>query len=254
MAVAKQIIDGLHDSKGRRGYFSYRIGSSFDDAATHYNSTTKTWELDISSFGSGYLYPYTFLLNTTDIPDFSNATYDTMVSWMYTGWQRYQDTLQTTWPDLTPFHNGGSKILHYHGEQDASIPTASSVYWHDNVRKIMYPGMSYNESTAALNEWYRLYLVPGAGHCGTNSYESNGPYPQTNLAVMINWVEKGIVPTTLNATILSGDDVGQNQQICAFPLRPHWTNNGTKMECQMIDQASLGTWTYDLNAFKLPVY
>jgi tannase len=81
----------------------------------------------------------------------------------------------------------------------------------------------------------------------------NGPFPHTNLAVLIDWVEKGIAPATLNATILQGVHVGENQQLCLWPLRPYWTKNGTKMECQY-DQASIDTWLYDLDAFKMPVF
>lgn len=115
----------------------------------------------------------------------------------------------------------------------------------------MYPELSYNASNAKLNEWYRLFLVPGAQHCNINVYEPNGPFPQTNMGVMIDWVEKGVTPHTLNATHLAGPSIGDNAQICAWPLRPLWVDG--KMEC-VYDQASLDTWFYDFNAFKMPVY
>jgi tannase len=63
----------------------------------------------------------------------------------------------------------------------------------------------------------------------------------------------GIEPTTLNATVLHGKHLGEQQQICGWPLRPYWPNYGTSMECQY-DQASIDSWLYDLDAFKLPVY
>lgn len=117
----------------------------------------------------------------------------------------------------------------------------------------MYPGMSYNASNEALNEWYKLYLVPGAAHCSPNPYEPSGPFPQTNLAVMIDWVENEIEPNTLNGTVLLGNNVGTNQQICQWPLRPLWTDGGSKMNC-VYDQKSIDTWHYNLNGIKLPVY
>jgi tannase len=116
----------------------------------------------------------------------------------------YADTLQTNDPDLTAFYEGGGKVPHFHGKSDPSVPTASSVYYHESVRSIMYSNMTYNDSTTALGDWYRLFLIPGAAHCGTNTAQPNGPFPQTNLAVTINWVENGVVPTTLNATYLQG--------------------------------------------------
>jgi len=86
----------------------------------------------------------------------------------------------------------------------------------------------------ALGDWYRLFLVPGAAHCAPNTAQPNGPFPQTNLAVLIDSVEKGVVPETLNATVLQGSHVGENVQICAWPLGPYWKNNGTVMEFSMI--------------------
>jgi tannase len=172
---------------------------------------------------------------------------------MVEGWQRYEDVLQTTWPNLTPLQAAGGKVIHYHGESDNSIPTASSVRYHESVRQIMYPSLSYNESNAELNSWYKLFLIPGAAHCSTNDYQPNGPFPQTNLAVLIDWVENAVEPVTLNATHLAGTDKGESAQICAWPLRPLWTGNGSSMEC-VYDQKSIDTWFYDFDPHKLPLY
>ncbi|KAM0158145.1 hypothetical protein ACHAPG_004242 [Botrytis cinerea] len=255
IAVAAKIIDGLRDTQGRRAYLSYQPAATFDDAATVYNDETNSWELSISSLGSEFPVRFIELLDasTFDAGTFDNVTYDTLRDWMYTGWQMYEDTLQTTWPDLTPFQAAGGKVLHFHGESDNSIPTASSVRYHESVRSVMYPNMTFNESTEALGDWYRLFLVPGAAHCTTNEYQPNGPFPQTNLAVLIDWVENGNTPTTLNATVLQGEFEGEEQQICAWPLRPMWSNNGTTMVCEY-DQASIDSWIYDFDSFPVPVY
>lgn len=253
VAVANEIINGLHDLQGRRVYLSYQPAASFVDAATQYNPATDSWELSVMQFGGEFVTRYLHLLNSSTLPNLDGATYDTLKGWMIEGWQTYQDTLHTTWPDLTPFHAAGGKVLPFHGKSDNSIPTASSVRYHESVRSTMYPNLSFNESTAALSDWYKLFLVPGAAHCAPNPDQPNGPFPQTNLAVLIDWVEKGVEPTTLNATVLQGEQIGKNEQICAWPLRPYWTNNGTDMECQY-DQASIDSWIYDFDAIKLPVY
>ncbi|KAI9702282.1 MAG: hypothetical protein M1820_006214 [Bogoriella megaspora] len=214
-----------------------------------------SWELDVSTFGTEFVTRFLQLLNTSTstLDNLNDVTYDTLKEWMIQGWQMYEDSLQTTWPDLTPFHNAGGKVLHFHGESDNSIPTASSVRYYESVRQIMYPSLSFNDSTTALNDWYKLFLIPGAAHCAPNTLQPNGPFPQTNLAVLIDWVENGVEPKTLNATVLQGQHEGENQQICAWPLRPFWTNNGTVMECQY-DQASIDSWLYNLDAIKLTVY
>ena len=113
--------------------------------------------------------------------------------------------------------------------------------------------LSYTASAAKLNEWYRLYLIPGAGHCSPSTDQTNGPFPQTTLQVLINWVEKGVTPSTLPATVLQGSEEGKSWELYAWPLRPLWTNKGAKFEC-VYDQASIDTWHWDLNAWSLPVY
>jgi tannase len=253
VAVAKEIINGLHDLQGRRVYLSYQPAASFVDAATTYNSTSDSWELSISGLGGEWITRFLELQNTSTLASLEGVTYDTLKAWMIQGSQMYGDSLQTTWPDLTPFHDAKGKVLHFHGEADNSIPTASSVRYWESVRQTMYPELSYNESTAAMNDWYRLFLIPGAAHCSTNPLQPNGPFPQTTLAVLINWVEMGIEPTTLDATVLQGDNIGENQQICGWPLRPLWTNNGTVMECRY-DKPSIESWLYDFDGIKVPVY
>ncbi|RAK97936.1 tannase [Aspergillus ibericus CBS 121593] len=222
--VFEAILGGMKDSDGKQVYLSYQPGALFWDAQATYNTTSGTWGLDINS-----------------------------MEWVQQGWQTYEGSLHTTWPDLTPFHRAGGKVLHYHGEQDGSIPTASSVHYYDSVRRTMYPTLTYNASHQALGEWYRLFLVPRASHCMNNDLQPNGPFPQTSLQTLIEWVEQDLVPVRLNGTVLSGAFEGETQEICAWPLRPMWYNNGTRMECEY-DQTSLNTWKWDLDAFDLPVY
>jgi len=252
--VASTIIDGLHDLQGRRVYISYQPAATFGDAQTAWNNETQSWELDVSGIGAEWVTRYLDLQNTSSLANLDNVTYDTLKEWTYQGWQTYEDTLETTWPDLTPFNEAGGKVLHFHGESDNSIPTASSVRYWDSVRKIMYPQKSFTDSAAALNEWYKLFLIPGAAHCGPNSLQPNGPFPQTTLQVLIDWVEKGMEPVTLNGTVLQGENVGQSQQICGWPLRPLWKSEDQVNPDCVYDQSSIDTWIYDFDAFKMPVY
>ncbi|RDW80575.1 carboxylic ester hydrolase-14 [Coleophoma crateriformis] len=251
--VAKTILDGLHDNQGRRVYFSYQPTATWSDAATQYNSATGQWELSISGLGAEFVTRYLDLQNVSTLSTLDGVTYDTMKGWIYGLWQQYEDSLQTTWPDLTHLQEGGAKVIHMHGESDFSIPTASSVRYWESVRQIMFPGLSYNESSAQLQDFYRLYLVPGGSHCSPNSNEANGGWPQTSVNQLIDWVENGIAPDTLNSTIFYGANTGDTKPICLWPLRPLWTGNGTAMEC-VYDQASIDTWHYDIDAFKMPVY
>jgi tannase len=253
VAVVKKILDGLHDTQGRRVYFAPAPGAQMTEAQTGYNATSQQWGLSVISLGGVFVEVEINLLNGSNVPNINGVTYDTLKDWITEGMQRFQGVLETNWPDLTPYKNAGGKVLMFHGESDWGIPTASSVRYWESVRKIMNPGKSYNDSAAAQNEFFKLFLVPGATHCAANPAQPDGPFPQTNLAVMIDWVENGNAPKTLNATVLQGSNKGQNQQICAWPLRPVWRGNATNPECRF-DQQSVDYWNYDLDAFNVPIY
>ncbi|KAL2844520.1 putative tannase [Aspergillus pseudoustus] len=250
-AVARTVLDGLHTLDGRRSYIWYQPTATFDDANPQYNAETGEWGVAVTSLGGEWVTRFLQFRDLGNLPDLDGVTYDTLTQWMQEGWQRYEDVLQTTWPDLTPFHSAGGKIIHIHGESDPSIPAGSSVHYHESVRKVMYPNLSFTESTEALNEWNRLFLVSGAAHCAPSANQPNGGWPQTTLQTLIDWVEGGAAPERLNATVLSGEKKGQAQELCAWPKRPLW--KGGKLEC-VFDKKSYETWVYDFDAFKLPVY
>ncbi|KAF2239338.1 tannase [Viridothelium virens] len=251
-AVANAILAGLHDSKGRQVYVSYQSSADFEDAQTTYNTTSGQYYATASGLGAAYIQQFLYELNATTM-SIDGITYDTLRGWMLEGMQKFADTLQTVWPDLETFHAHGGKVLHYHGESDPSIPTSSSVIYQDAVRRTMYPGLGFNESFAQLDDWYRLFLIPGAAHCAPNAEQPNGPFPQQTLKTVIDWVEKGVNPKVLNGTVLQGEEYGRHEDICSFPLRPSWHGENSTVQC-VYDQVSLDTWFPDLNSIPLPVY
>ncbi|CAJ2502241.1 Uu.00g096350.m01.CDS01 [Anthostomella pinea] len=254
VAVAQAIYDGLHTSSGDRAYVSYQVGSAFSDAINLYDSDTQTWGLNINKKGGEYVAKFVELLDIDNLPDLNDVTYDTLVDWMTTGFERYTDSLQTSLPDLTTFQSHGGKMINYHGESDPSIPTASTVRYWQSVRSIMYPNESEADSLAAMNDWYRLYLVPGADHCKRNTLQPDGPYPVGIVYAVIDWVEFGEAPAVLNATINSGPYEGEVQGLCSWPNRPLWqSGDNSTFDC-VTDTASEDTWAYTFPAFKLPVY
>lgn len=250
--VAQTIIDGLHDSEGRRAYVSFQPGGGFLDITSTFNDSSGLWDPPIDAYGSAFILNNIEKLAQTTFSTLEGITYDDLVSYMLKGYTEYIDTVVTNWPDLTPFNNGGGKVIQYHGESDPSVPTAASVRYWESVRQIMYPEMSYNASTDALNAWFKLFLVPGGAHCVVNPQQPNAPFPFGPLAALIDWVEQGDEPVTLPASATSGPFNG-SQPLCAWPLRPYYADNGTTQECQY-DQESIDTWQYEFDAFKMPVY
>ncbi|KAI1073454.1 feruloyl esterase-like protein B precursor [Whalleya microplaca] len=245
-AVAASFADGLIDSQGKRIYINPQPGSVFSDAITTYNADTGAWEPTTSGLGPQYVARWLQLQERDTIDGFAGVTADTLRDWMALGMQRYYDSLQTTWPDLTAFQAAGSKVLQIHGEADPAIPAGSSVHYYDSVRKIMFPELGFADGTAALDEFYRLYLIPGGSHCGSNADQAAGGWPDSTLQTVIEWVENAVAPETLNNT-------GEIDTVCRWPLRPLWSGNGTSFEC-VYDQPSIDSWLYTFDAFKFPVY
>ncbi|KAI0011030.1 feruloyl esterase-like protein B precursor [Xylariaceae sp. FL0662B] len=245
-AVAASFTNGLIDSQGRRIYLNPQPGAAMSDATTTFNEDTGEWGPATSGIGPQYIARWLRLEQRDTIDGFADVTADTLRDWMALGAQRYADSLQTTWPDLSGFQSAGSKVLHVHGEADPSIPPASSVHYYDSVRKIMYPELGYEEGIAALDDFYRLYLIPGASHCGSSADQPAGGWPDTTLQTVVNWVENGVAPDTLHNN-------GEIDTVCRWPLRPLWSGNGTSLEC-VYDQESIDSWTYNFDAFKFPVY
>ena len=252
VAVAQAVYDGLHNTAGERAYLSWQIGSALDDADPVYDNTTSSWTLNIPSTGGEWVTKWIQLLDIDTLPNLDGVTYDTLVEWMNIGMVRYYDSLQTTLPDLTTFQSSGGKLIHYHGESDPSVPAASSVHYWQSVRNIMYANLTDDAAIDALQDWYQFYLIPGAAHCGANSLQP-GPYPEDNMATMIDWVENGIKPSRLNATVSSGTNEGEVQALCQWPTRPLWSGNSSAFDC-VNDAASIESWTYEFPAFKVPVY
>ncbi|KAH6971269.1 feruloyl esteras-like protein B precursor [Ilyonectria sp. MPI-CAGE-AT-0026] len=245
--LAQALWNGLHDSQGKRVYIYYQPGADFGDASTTYNSDTREWEASISSLGGQWVAQFLELQDVDNLSTLDNVTYDTLKEWMIYGMQKYGDSLQTTEPDVSAFANAGGKVIHVHGEQDPSIPAASSIHYYESVRNVMFPNMTFNSSTEAMDGFYRLFLVPGGAHCGANTEQPGGGWPATTLQTMIEWVENGIAPTTLNNT---GATV---PSLCKWPLRPLWSKNGSSFNC-IYDQASWDSWIYDFDAYSTPLY
>ncbi|TGO88747.1 hypothetical protein BPOR_0144g00170 [Botrytis porri] len=250
-ALAAQLYDGMINSKGQRVYLPWQPACAFQDATSSYDNTTGTWGVDIASTGGEFVTKFIQRLDLDNLASLEGVTMDTLQEWMTEAMVMYMDSLQTTLPDLTEFQEFGGKLIHYHGKSDDSVPTGSSVHYYESVRSIMYPDQEFNASVSSLKEWYKLFLIPGAAHCSTNTLQP-GPYPADNMATMIDWIENGIELERLNATVGSGTYEGEVQKLCAYPLRPIWDAEVT-FSCEY-DQASIDSWTYTFDAFKMPVY
>ncbi|KAF8207912.1 tannase and feruloyl esterase-domain-containing protein [Mycena galopus ATCC 62051] len=129
--------------------------------------------------------------------------------------------------DLSAFRNIGGKFLTYHGSRDPELPPTNS--------KRMYDLISHTLSLPLLDDFYRLFLVPGMGHCGMGlganafgqgirGYGINGIVNASShniLLALVDWVEGSVAPDTIIGTAVDGS----MRTHCRYPQRSVWDGN-----------------------------
>jgi feruloyl esterase len=133
--------------------------------------------------------------------------------------------LNATNPDLRSFRAEGGKLLQYHGWGDAAISALSSIDYYDTVQTFLstFPD-ARNAAGHSTSDFYRLFMVPGMGHCGGGL----GPNDFDAFTPLESWVEKGIAPTQLiGAGTVAGDPTRKmTRPICAYPNTAQYNGTG----------------------------
>jgi len=112
-------------------------------------------------------------------------------------------------PDLRRFKARGGKLLAYHGWDDTEVtPGYSADYYETTTRTMGGPD--------ATREFYRLFMVPGMGHCR----RGNGADAIDYLDALERWVEKGEAPEQLIAHKLVKEQSYLGLPRPRFPLKP----------------------------------
>ncbi|OTA99659.1 hypothetical protein M426DRAFT_67369 [Hypoxylon sp. CI-4A] len=112
-------------------------------------------------------------------------------------------------PGLSAFKASGAKLLTYQG-------------WADPYNAALWPIQHLQQIEKAfdgdVSDWYRLFMVPGGGHCG-----SAGNYPQVPgtwhaLDALVRWVETGQAPVEMLGTDpVDQGLVNKTSKLCAWP-------------------------------------
>jgi len=133
--------------------------------------------------------------------------------------------LNATNPDLRSFRAGGGKLLQYHGWGDAAISALSSIEYYDSVNAFLskFPD-ARSAAGRSTDEFYRLFLVPGMGHCGGGL----GPNSFDAFTPLESWVEKNIAPTQfVGSGTVTGDATRKmTRPICAYPNVAQYKGSG----------------------------
>ena len=128
-------------------------------------------------------------------------------------------------PDVSGFRRRGGKLIQYHGWADeAMVPGYTSRYYREVVE--LQPGPRRLDKTQAF---YRLFMVPGMGHCAGGSAPVNFGGLAQQLSTFVDadhdvlealdrWVETGKSPERLIASSYStGGENSRQMPLCPYP-------------------------------------
>lgn len=110
-----------------------------------------------------------------------------------------------TYYNLTTFIGHGGKQIFYHGESDPWFSANDTVRYFGEIGKA-------NAAVEKVEDYGRLYLVPGMSHC-----QGGERTPDTFdlLTPLVQWVEKGEGPGAVTATGRSMQ--GASRPLCPYP-------------------------------------
>jgi Tannase and feruloyl esterase len=141
-------------------------------------------------------------------------------------------TLNAINPDLSDFKKRGGKLIVYHGWSDPGVmPQQTLDYW-NSVRD--FAGKSTGgDGGAYTDEFVRLYMLPGVGHCRGGV----GPDQADWIGTLAGWVENGKAPTSIVAH--RNDQQGKTtltRPLCPHPQAARYkgkgdTNDARNFEC-----------------------
>jgi feruloyl esterase len=127
--------------------------------------------------------------------------------------------------NVSTFIDRGGKHIFYHGEADPWFSANDTVRHFEELGEV-------NEAVAPVEEYARLYLVPGMGHCGGGEQTLD---TADLLTPIVEWVENGDAPDSVTATGASMP--GQSRPLCPWPSYAHYSGgdaaDAANYECRM---------------------
>ncbi len=121
--------------------------------------------------------------------------------------------------DMRAFWERGGKMIQYHGWADQQAQPRNSPNFYQRV-------LDAAGNRAKVMDSYRLFMVPGMGHCGggdgTSSFDM--------MSALEQWVEKGDAPDKIMAAHRVNGLADRTRPLCAYPAIARYKGEGSTDE------------------------
>jgi feruloyl esterase len=128
--------------------------------------------------------------------------------------------------NLSKLRNRGAKMLVYHGTSDPIFSSDDTTAWYESLR---------TANGGDASNFARFFRIPGMNHCAggpsTDQFDA--------LTPLVNWVEKGQAPDTLQASARGAGNAGgvngdvpaawsaaRTRPLCAYPKVATYKGSG----------------------------
>ena len=153
---------------------------------------------------------FRYLLTEDRDFDWATLTYESFRHWFDVSVQRYDEVYGGADADLSAFRDSGGKLVMWHGAADFGVMVQGTMDYYERLQDELGPGDT--------QQFARLFIAPGVGHCRGGA----GAQPVDPLSAVVEWVEHGRAPRTLDAATESG----ATRPICLYPFVAQWTGRG----------------------------
>jgi pimeloyl-ACP methyl ester carboxylesterase len=117
------------------------------------------------------------------------------------------------WTNLATFRGHGGKLIFFHGNSDPWFSALDTVGYYERLAK--------DNGSGPVQDWSRLFLVPGMGHC----QGGDATLDRFDLVdAIVAWVEKGTAPAQVIATGTSLP--GRSRPLCPYPQHAQYVGSG----------------------------
>lgn len=164
-----------------------------------------------------------------DNPDWNWWSFDFDRDWAYS-LAKVSSMVDQNSTDISAFKARGGKLITYQGWADPVVNPIDTIAYYDKVK-------TAQGSQAATDSFFRLFMVPGMGHCSggvgtTNFGNQGGTSPIIDpahdvLQALDAWVDKGTAPDTIIASRVVNGATVRTRPLCTYPKTAKYKGTGS---------------------------